>query len=68
MTTKANKTAMNCTTVCLSDSPVVWQLREKEEQKRHLEEEKVRKREEHEKKKEERAQSKLLKEKERGGT
>jgi hypothetical protein len=64
-TTKARKPAMNCTAVCLSDSPVVRLLKEKEEQKRHLDEEKVRKRGECEKKKEERERSKLLKEKER---
>ena len=44
VTSKAKKLAMNSTNaVCLSDSPVVRQLKEKEEQKTHSVEEKGRK-------------------------
>ena len=65
VTSKLKKLAVNSTSaVCLSDSPVVRQLKEKEEQKRHSAEEKARKKEEREKKKEERERKKLLKEKE----
>ena len=43
-TSKLKKVAVNSTSaVCLSDSPVVRQLKEKEEQKRHSAEEKARK-------------------------
>ena len=66
VTSKAKKPAMNSVSaVCLSDSPAVRQLKEKEEQKRHAVEEKVRKEEERERKKEERERNKFLKEKER---
>ena len=67
VTSKLKKLAVNSTSaVCLSDSPAVRQLKEKEEQKRHSAEEKARKREEHEKKKEECERKKLLKERRRG--
>ena len=63
VTSKLKKLEVNSTSaVCLSDSPVVWQLKEKEQQKRHSAEEKARKREEREKKKE---RKKLLKKKEK---
>ena len=66
VTSKAKKPAINSSNaVCLSDSPAVRQLKEKEEQKRHSAEEKVRKKEERERKKEEREWKKLLKEKEK---
>lgn len=44
-TTKKKKSAFNSTAVCLSDSLIVHQLKEKEQQKKQLEQEKVRKRE-----------------------
>ena len=66
VTSRAKKPGMNSScAVCLSDSPVVKQLREKEERKRHLEEEKLREKDENEKKKAERERSKLLKEKQK---
>ena len=40
-TTKKKKSAFNSTAVCLSDSPIVRQLKEKEQQKKQLEQEKV---------------------------
>ena len=47
VTSKAKKRAMNSSSaVCLSDSPVVRQLKEKEEQKRQSIEEKATKKEE----------------------
>jgi hypothetical protein len=52
VTSRVKKPGMNIScAVCLSDSPVVKQLREKEERKRHLEEEKLRKKDENEKRK-----------------
>ena len=60
MTSKAKKPGMNSSrAVCLSDSPAVRQLREKEERKKRLEEEKLKKKYENEKKKTERERSRL---------
>lgn len=65
-TMKKKRGTNTCSTVCLSDSPMVQQLKDKEERKRQLEIEKQRKKDEREKKKAEREASKLLiKEKEK---
>ena len=62
-TTKKKKSAFNSTAVCLSDSPIVHQLKEKEQQKKQLEQERVRKRECRERKKQECELKKAAKEK-----
>ncbi|ORU94422.1 MAG: hypothetical protein A6F71_09270 [Cycloclasticus sp. symbiont of Poecilosclerida sp. M] len=59
------KPAVNSGAVCLSDSPVVRLLKDKEEEKKEAMEEKARKKEERERKKEERERNKVLKEKEK---
>ena len=63
---RRGKPAANSTSsVCLSDSPAMKQLKQKEEEKRLAEEEKARKKEEREVKKAERERKKVLREKER---
>ena len=42
---RKRKPALNCKAICLSDSPVVQEIKHKEEEKRELEEEKLRKKE-----------------------
>ena len=64
-TSKARKPGINSScAVCLSDSPVVQQLKQKEEQKKRVQEEKLRKKEECEKRREQ-MKSKQLKQKEK---
>ena len=63
---KTKKQGMNtCSAACLSDSPMVQQLKENEERKRQLDIEKQRKKDEKEEKKAERERRKLLKEKQK---
>ena len=58
VSSRRRKPAANASAVCLSDSPAVKNLKQKEEEKKKAEEEKVRKKEERERKK-------ILREKER---
>lgn len=62
---RRRKPAANSSAVCLSDSPAIKQLKQKEEEKRLAEEEKAKKKEEREVKKAERERKKALREKER---
>ena len=62
---KGKPAANSTSSVCLSDSPAMKQLKQKEEEKRLAEEEKARKKEEREVKKAEHERKKVLREKER---